>query len=244
MNNLQATLLFPVRDAHARKQLLIASLIMLAGMIVPLLPTLIVIGYGAKIMRQIIDEDKEPRMPEWQGSDWGDLLKEGFRLWAVRMVYTLPIMILMGCGFFFIFASSGLFASASDNDPMALLGGISFLMGIGIFLLFGVLSLPLGVIIGAAEAHAVTKQSFQASFEFKEWGPIFRKSLAAFLLAYALVIAASMIVGLVFQIAMMTIVLICVLPFLMMGYTSYLALVMNALYAQAYATGRAALRAE
>lgn len=244
MHNLQATLLFPVRDAHARKQFLIASLIMLAGMIVPLLPALIVMGYGAKIMRQVIDEGKEPSMPEWQGSDWGELLKEGFRLWAVRTMYALPILILMGCGFVFMFTSAGMFSSSSNNDSISIFGGISFLMALGIFMLLFVLSLPLGIITGAAEAHAVTKQSFQASLNFKEWGPIFRKSLTAFLLAYVLVIAASMVLTFAVQIAMMTIVLICVMPFLMMGYSAYLSLMMSALFAQAYASGRNALQAE
>lgn len=244
MNNLQATLLFPVRDARARKQFLIASLIILAGTIVPLAPALIVMGYGAKIMRQVIDEGREPSMPEWQGIDWSDLLKEGFRLWAVRIIYALPIIILMGCGLAFMFASAGLFSASSDNNPMSILGGFALLIGTCFFLLFGLLSLPLGIITGAAEAHAVTKQSFQASLNFKEWGPIFRKSLTAFLLAYVLIIAASTVITLAIQIAMITIVLICVFPFLMMGYTTYVSLLMSALFAQAYASGRSALQAE
>ena len=244
MNNLQATLLFPVRDAYARKQFLITSLVMLAGMIVPLVPTLIVMGYSAKIMRQVIDEGQEPSMPEWQGSDWVEMLKEGFRLWAVRVVYALPIIILMGCGFIFVFTSAGLFSSSSNNDSMPIFGGISFLVALGIFMLLFVLSLPLGIITGAAEAHAVTKQSFQASLNFKEWWPIFRKSLTAFLLAYVLVIAASMVITFAIQIAMITIVLICVMPFLMMGYTTYISLLMSTLFAQAYASGRSALQAE
>ena len=74
MNNLQATLLFPVRDADARKQWLIASAVMLASFIVPILPMLVVMGYGVKIMRQVIDEGREPTMPEWQSNDLGALL--------------------------------------------------------------------------------------------------------------------------------------------------------------------------
>jgi hypothetical protein len=244
MNNLQATLLFPVRNAESRKQFLIASVIMLASTIVPLLPALIVLGYGAKIMRQVIDEGREPSMPDWQGSDWGALLLEGFRLWAARIIYTLPFMVVMGCGFIFMAVPSGLFISASESDALPVLGGFAFLLGFGIVMLIGLLAMPMGVILGAVESHVVTKQSFQAAFQFKEWGPIFRKSLVQFLLAYAIVMAANMILIFAMQIAMMTIVLLCVMPFLTMGISTYLILVMSALFAQAYAAGRAALNAE
>ena len=119
MNNLQATLLFPVRDADARKQWLIASAVMLASFIVPILPMLVVMGYGVKIMRQVIDEGREPTMPEWQSNDLGALLQDGFRLWAVRLVYTLPLMLLMGCGFIALFSGTGLLAALSRVSPRA-----------------------------------------------------------------------------------------------------------------------------
>jgi hypothetical protein len=245
MNNLQATLLFPVRDAESRKQFLIASVIMLASMIVPLLPAWIVMGYGAKIMRQIIDEGREPSMPDWQGSDWGALLMEGLRLWGVRMLYSLPLMILMGCGFMVMFAGTGVLASASEGgDVPPALGGLAFMIGFGVIMLLGLLALPLGIVLGAVESHVVTKNSFQAAFQFKEWAPIFRKSFVQFLLAYLMIMGVSFILTFAMQIAMMTIVLLCVLPFLMMGISIYLVMVMSALFAQAYAAGRAALNAE
>lgn len=245
MNNLQATLLFPVRDAESRKQFLIASVIMLASMIVPILPMLVVMGYGAKIMRQVIDEGREPSMPDWQGSDWGALLLEGLRLWGVRMLYSLPLLVLMGCGMVVMFAGTGLLASASEGgDVPPALGGLAFMIGFGVIMLLGLLALPLGIVLGAVESHVVTKNSFQAAFQFKEWAPIFRKSLAQFLLAYALIMAVSLAMSIVMQIAMITIVLICIMPFLMMGLSTYIALVMSALFAQAYAAGRAALNAE
>ena len=58
MINWQETLLFPVKDAAARKQFLIACLVTLAGFIIPLIPTLVLMGYGVKIMRQVIQERK------------------------------------------------------------------------------------------------------------------------------------------------------------------------------------------
>ena len=244
MNNLQATLLFPVRDADARKQWLIASAVMLASFIVPILPMLVVMGYGVKIMRQVIDEGREPTMPEWQSNDLVALLQDGFRLWAVRLVYTLPLMLLMGCGFIAMFSGTGLLAASSDSNIPPALGGLAMVAGMGFIMLISILALPLSIILGAVESHAVAQGTFQAAFQFKEWAPIFRKSLAQFLLSYLVVMAASMVLTIVLQIAMMTIVLLCLFPFLMAGYAAYLMLVMNTLFAQAYAGGRAALQVE
>ena len=77
MNSWQETLLFPVRDAEARKQFLIACLVTLAGFIIPLIPSIILMGYGVRIMRQVITERKKPSMPEWQGSNWSEMLTDG-----------------------------------------------------------------------------------------------------------------------------------------------------------------------
>ncbi len=82
MNNLQDTLLFPVRDAQARSQFLFTALIGLAGFIVPILPWILLTGYTAKIMRQVIEERKSPSMPEWQGSDWSAMFVDGLRLYG------------------------------------------------------------------------------------------------------------------------------------------------------------------
>jgi hypothetical protein len=244
MNDFQSVLLFPVRDEFARKQFLFAALITLAGMIIPILPMLVLLGYGARIMRQVIDEDKEPVMLDWQGSDWGQLVQEGFRLFAVRFIFVLPVLLIMGCGFIFFMSSPFLLVPPEGGDPNAVspIGFVTMAIGMGVFLLAMLISLPLGVIIGAAESHAVTKQSFQAALKVGEWWPIFRASLGYFVGAYLFTMAASFIFSLVMQIAMITIVLMCIIPFLMFGYSAYLSLVLNALFAKAYAAGRKTLQ--
>jgi hypothetical protein len=243
MTDFQPHLLFPFRDAFARKQFLIACLIMLAGTLIPVIPLLILMGYSACIMRQIIEQTQDPSMPEWQQSKWGELLSEGARMLAVRLVYTLPILILMGCGAVFLF--TGLFSLTSSSDGSANsqvpLGGISIIAGLGFFLLAFVLSFPFAIIIGAAESHTVIRCSFTAGFRVAEWWPIFRNSLGFFLGAYAFTVVAGLILSLVLQIATVTIVLICALPFITVGSSTYLTLVVNALFANAYAAGRRAL---
>jgi hypothetical protein len=108
--------------------------------------------------------------------------------------------------------------------------------------MFGILSLPYSVLISAALPHVAVKRSFQAAFEFQEWFFIFRKALGQFILGYAVIMIASFIVAIVIQIAVVTIILICIIPFLMIPYIAYQMLIMNTVFAQAYAIGQDALQ--
>ena len=244
MNNIQDTLLFPVRDAEARKQFLIACGIMLAAFIIPILPTLVVMGYSAKIMRDVIEERKLPSMPAWQGSNLSDLIIDGLRLYGAQIVLMLPLFLLMGCGMISIFGGSIGFAAIAEDGSEAFgaLGMMFFVLGIAIMMLFSILSLPYGIIISAALPHVATKRSFQAAFEFREWFAIFRKALGQFILGYAIIMLASFIFVIIMQIAMMTIILMCIVPFIMIPYIAYQLIVMNTVFAQAYVIGRDGLQ--
>jgi len=246
MNNLQETLLFPIKDAGARKQFLIACLVTLAGFIIPLVPMLILMGYGVRIMRQVIDERKAPSMPEWQGSDWGAMLTDGLRVFGVQIVLMLPLLLFAGCGFIFAFSGSIGFAASRDQSSQAFapIGAVLLFIGVGLIVLFAILSFPYGVIISAAVPHAVANNSFAAGFNFKEWFPIFRKGLSSFILSYLFVIVISFVLMFVIQFAMITIILMCVVPFLMIPYAAYVTLMANTIYAQAYVAGRDALQLE
>lgn len=246
MINWQETLLFPVKDAEARKQFLIACLVTLAGFIIPLIPTIILMGYGVKIMRQVITERKNPSMPEWQGSDWSAMLMDGLRVFGLQIILMLPLFLIMGCGIFFMISGSIGFTALAEESTQAFapLGILFYLLGIGIMMLFSLLSIPYGVIISAAIPHSVANNSFEAGFKFKEWFPILRKGLGNFILGYIFVIVISFVFMFVIQFAMITIILMCIVPFLMIPYTTYITLLANTIYAQAYITSLDALQME
>jgi uncharacterized protein DUF4013 len=243
MNNWQELFLFPVRDAEARKQFLIACLVTLAGFIIPILPGIMLLGYGAKIMREIINERKVPAMPDWQGSDFNQMLIDGLRLFGLQIVLMLPLFILMGCGFTFIMGGSISMGILSDErtSSLAPIGLLLLMLGVLSMMLFVALSFPYGVIISAALPHAVANNSFSAGLNFKEWFAIFRKGFANFLLGYVFIMVVSFVFVFVLQFAMITIILICLVPFIMIPYSTYLVLVSNTIYAQAYVLGRDAL---
>lgn len=246
MNNLQDILLFPVRDTEARKQFILACLVMLAAFVIPLLPALVFMGYGIKVMRQIVDERKSPSMPSWQGIDWSETFLDGIKLYGVQLVLMLPLIALMGCGFLAMIGGSLTMSLLMEESTRSIapVGGIFFIIGISAMMLFSLLSLPYGIIVSAAGPHVATRRTFAAGFEFKEWFAIFRKAAGQFILAYVLTFAVSFIFVFIMQIAMITIVLMCIVPFLMIPYSVYSSLISNVLLAQAYAAGRDALSKE
>ena len=244
MNNLQETLLFPVRDAESRKQFLIACGLTLAIFVIPILPVLFLMGYSAKIMRQVVEEKRAPSMPAWQGSDWSEMLMDGLRIYGAQLILTLPLMLLMGCGILFMLGGSiGMTALADDSSSsLALIGTLAMTAGFVFVMFFALLSLPYGIVVSAALPHVAIKRSFQSAFEFDQWFPIFRKALGQFILGYIVIMVASFVFTFIMQVAAMTLILICIVPLLMVPYIVYQVLVMNAVYAQAYATGRDALQ--
>jgi hypothetical protein len=244
MNNIQDTFLFPFQDKESWTQFLIACAIMLTAFIIPILPVLLLMGYTMKIMRQVIDESKKPSMPAWQGSNWSEMLLDGLRLYGAQLVLMLPLFIFLGIGIILLISGSIGFSALADegNRAFAPIGGILFFAGMMFIIIFAILSLPYGIITPAAQAHVVTRRSFTAVFEFQHWWQVFRRGLGQFVVAYVMIMIASFIIAFVIQVAVVTIVLMCIVPFLMIPYSAYLMIISNTLYAQAYAAGREALQ--
>lgn len=244
MNNLQDTLLFPFRDKESSSQFLFACAVMLAAFIIPILPVILLMGYTMKIMRQVIDERKTPSMPAWQGSNWSEMLLDGLRLYGAQLVLMLPLFMLLGCGILSLMGGSIGFSALADEEFRSFLpiAGLLFFIGMASVMFFAVLSIPYGIVTAAAQAHVATRRSFSAAFEFQQWWQVFRMGLGQFVIAYVMIMIASFIVAFVIQAAMVTIVLMCIVPFLMIPYSAYLMIITNTLYAQAYSAGRDGLQ--
>jgi hypothetical protein len=236
MTQLQTILLYPFRDAAARKNFLIAAALMFGNFIIPILPMIFLMGYIARIMRQIIDEKQEASMPEWD--DWNAYLTDGLRIWGFRMVFFLPLLLILfgGMGLFFVFFFIGTAQSDSHTTSPFLLGGM--LVFFIVMAIFMVLAIPLGIASMAGSAHVVAKKSFSAGFAFKEWWQIFYKNLGAFLLYYIVAMAVSFVLTFALQILYLTIILICLLPIVFPVIMAYLLLIQDVLFAHAYAQGR------
>jgi hypothetical protein len=232
--DLSQILLFPVRDSEARKSFLIGCAVALAGFIVPIIPYLFLFGYAAGIARQVFNGES-PRMTRWD--DWGGLFQDGAKLFGVRIIYALPILIIAMPMAIAGFAMPFILDNVNSSEVETVIA-----IFVPVMLLFGcllvLLSLPLALIIPAAEMNVVDKNEFAAGFRIREWWGILRANLGGFIVALVIVYAASTALTIVTQILMATIILSCLLPFFLPAVTAYTTLVMYAMFAQAYKVGR------
>jgi len=234
--NLHQLFLFPFEDKEARKYFLTGCLIYLAGFFIPILPWLIVTGYNAILIRQVLSGQK-PHLVPWE--NWETLLKDGARLFGVRLVYVSPLLILLILIFFMSLAFPFLptLLQNGNNQNVGIAPLLFMLVITLVSLLIMPLSLVVGLIVPAAEVHVVAKDAFMAGFQVQEWWPIFKKNWGGFLVALAILYALSMVMSIVMQIMIFTIVLACLFPIFMPVISIYAAVVQYVAFAQAYKEG-------
>jgi hypothetical protein len=226
---------FPVENKDARKNFLLGALVTLAGFVIPIIPHIFVIGYLARIMRQVINGEK-PHMPAWD--DWETMFKDGAKLFGVRFIYTLPFLMVM-IPVMAMFIISPILAETM-RDSAVFFYTLPF-----IFMLFMLCLMPfsfaLMIILPAAELHVVATSEFSAGFRIGEWWAIFRKNIGGFVVAFMIFYGLSMVMSFAFQILIMTIILICLLPLILPAYSLYMSTLMYTTFAQAYREGQAKL---
>lgn len=228
---------FPFKDAEARKHFLIGTLVSISAFIIPILPYFLLTGYAVQIARQVL-RGESPRMVAWE--DWGGIFKDGVKVFGVRIIYSLPIIILvlplMITSFILPWVMSN--SGNPESDPF-------FLIFMGVFALTMCLIIPVSIIsavfIPAAEMNVIDKDEFSAGFRIREWWSVFRANLSGFIAAFAIYYFASMALAILIQVLMATLIFACLLPILLPAITIYITLIMYTSIAQAYRDGKAKL---
>jgi hypothetical protein len=235
--NLNEILVFPVKDAEARKHFLVGTLVSFAAMIIPIVPYLALFGYAARIARQVLNAES-PRMIAWD--DWGGMVKDGLKMFGVRMILGLPIIIavlplILASIAFPIFVGN---ANSAEVDTFFAIFTVIMLASLCIII---PISIPLTVIIPAAEMYVLEKEDFAAGLRFREWWPILRANLGGFIAAFAIYYLTAMITIFVIQLLGATIILACLMFVLLPASTIYITLIMYVTAAQAYRDGKVKL---
>lgn len=235
--NLNDLFIFPFRDQEARKHFVVGCLIYLAGFIIPIIPWLIVAGYNAILIRQVLNGE-QPHLVKWE--NWEALLKDGARVVGIRLIFTSPLLILFG-GMMILFIVFPLSASLFENGDSQVFGtmyAILMMIFMASMVLMMPLSLAIGVLAPAAEIHMLANDDFSAGFRFKEWWPIFKQNWGGFVVALAILYGISMVMSFIMQILMFTFVLICLLPFFLAFISMYSGVIQYVAYAKAYKDGK------
>ncbi len=235
---LQTLLAFPFHEDRWQSKMLIGIGLTLAGMIIPIIPGLILMGYVYQIMHRVIVDRSNLYLPEWD--NWGKFLKDGWRLFCVAFLYSLPTLVVSfaGMGIYIITFIGAMTAAGNHPDsPASILLvvaiGILFL-SIGLSILTGTLTF---LVLPAALGHTVARDSFSAGFDFTGWWKIFRANTGGFLIALLVITGLMGLVYIVSQIFSMTIVLICLIFLLPLAVGFYVMLIGAALVAGAYREG-------
>ncbi|MBI5963326.1 MAG: DUF4013 domain-containing protein [Chloroflexi bacterium] len=225
---------FPFKDAESRRYFLIGCLVSLAAFIVPILPYFVLYGYAIRIAKQVMNNE-EPHMVAWE--DWEGMFKDGARLFGIRIIYSLPIFILVIPLFMSMFAMP-ILASTVSSSELDTIFPIFMLIVLGTMCVLVPISLPLTIIIPAAEMYMVDKDEFAAGIRIREWWVIFRANIGGFVAAYAIFYLSSLVLTFAIQIIVATLIFACLLFFLVPAMTPYIMLIKYAVVAQVYKTSK------
>ncbi len=225
---------FPFKDEEARKHLMIGCLVALASFVVPIFPILVLFGYSVRIAKQVLNNEA-PHMIAWD--DWGGLAKDGIKMFGIRMIFTLPLLILL-IPFILLVTFLPILMATSDGSNVEGYMALYMLLIFGGMCLIIPLSIPIVLITPAAEMYAVERDDFAAGFRFREWWPIFRANLGGFIAAFAIYYVTSMVLAVAIQIIGATVILSCLLLALLPFMTIYITLIMYVTIAQAYRDGK------
>lgn len=207
---------------------------------IPFLPTIIIFGYLAKLIRGIIVEGKEPFLPEWE--DLTQMFNDGLKIMGVSLVYFLPVFLLfiVGYGGFFI---PVIFTEAFSLSQGAEITSIflGYLLGMGLMGLGMMAGFGLGLIAPLSICQVVAQGEFRAAFQLRQIWQIFKANWSGFLVTYLLLSGGAVFAYYAAQLLIFTVIFCCLYPFLAAGLTAYLSVVGSALFADSYRQGLEAL---
>ncbi len=234
---LQELLRFPFQAERAGTKMAIAAVLLLAGFIVPIVPSIFLLGYLYQIMWTVIHTGSL-YLPEWD--DWGKLFRDGFKYFGISFIYTLPVSVLSVLVFGGYFVSFIAVMTAVDNSHNSDLAGLFSLVPFVFFIFFALLYLIqmlVAIVLPVAIGNMAAREHFAGGFEFGRMWRVFKANFAGYMLAYLLAAGLFFVLSFVSTTLYMTMVLCCLIPVVLIAATPYLAVVLSALFAQVYREG-------
>jgi hypothetical protein len=235
---------FPFRDPKWGNKALIGSLITLAGYVIPIIPTLFVLGYIVRLMRHTIDTG-ETALPEWD--EWGDLGLKGIYYLIVYLVYLLPGFVLLASSAMTFFA--GTFVSSWGGADglnrgarpwLGTFGAFSTIMAVSMFLLSLIALLVGWLAAPIAVARLAATDNVGAAFELDQVWRIIRVQIGDFAVAWAVSLGLSYAMGIVLAIMYYTVCLCLFIPFISAPFSFYKRVFRMTLFAEVYRRGNLA----
>ncbi len=234
---LQDLLRFPFQAERAGAKLAIAAVMLLGGIIIPIIPSIFLLGYLYQIMKTVIHTGSL-YLPEWD--DWGKLFRDGLKFFGVSLVYGLPVAVLFTLVFGSYLVTFIGVMTAVDRSHNSDLAGLFSLVPFVFFVFFALvylLQMIVSVVLPVALGNAAAKDRFAAGFHFGEMWRVFKANFLGYVLAYLLAGGMFFALSFISTTLYMSMVLCCLLPVVGLVVSPYLAVVVSALFAQVYREG-------
>lgn len=240
LDGVQAILSYPFKAAGWQSKFAIGAALFFANYIIPIVPSIFITGYFAKMMQASIMNEAEPTLPEWD--NWGDLFSRGFKVFCATTIYMLPAMILLIGGYLLMYiplifesiSTSSRYGSSSDLPGPAIAG---MLIGMGMLFLGLILYVPLMLLLPPAITHLVAKNSFTAAFHVRAWWAILRANFWGFFAALAVVAGVYLVLFMAVYMLYFTVILCVLMPIGMSIIVMYLGAISAPLLGEAYRKG-------
>lgn len=193
---------FAFRDPHWPRKVTLAILCSLFGFAV--IPAFLLAGYLLTLSERVMAVEPRP-LPVWSG--FGDLLRKGWRVFVVRVVYYLPIwliaLVMVGLVLAFIVALGGvgIFVGRPAPPSTSAAPFLLLLLIIPLSLLLIPFSLVLPCLTPAADAQLVLHAGqIEPAFRFGEVFAFIRRHLGQYLLAVVVYVGGVQAVSGIFSV--------------------------------------------
>ncbi|HEY8132926.1 MAG TPA: DUF4013 domain-containing protein [Thermoanaerobaculia bacterium] len=163
---------FAFDDPRWIAKILMGGLFVLASSII--IGVFFIYGYLARLARNVINGVPNP-LPEWD--DLGEYFSEGLKLFVVGLIYTIPILIVVGI----VFIPAIIAGGSTDNDTIRQMAGMSATC---MWCLIFPLGLALGLWLPAAMLMVVVSGDFSAGFDFRRIIAFIRGNVGNYILAW------------------------------------------------------------
>ena len=239
ISDVAALLAFPFKTPDWGGKFAIGVGLLLLSIFIPILPALAVYGYLLAVMRQVI-EGKDASLPEWQ--DWGKLFLDGLKAFVVGLVYLLPAALVtgLGCGLYFA-ASIALPIATSSGTTNSNSGSAFFVLFVASLIIF-FFSLAVGSILTMlgslplpmAEASLSKTSLLSRAFAVGDVVRMARANPGGYIVAWLILAGMLAFMYCATLIVYYTLVLACLIPFLILPASFYILLIAAALFGEAY----------
>jgi hypothetical protein len=158
-----------------------------AIMLIPVFGQLALSGYGIAILRNIKAGKPRP-LPAW--NNLGDFFMDGLMFWVIRMVYGIPIFVLL-CPIMFVGVLPAL--GAENEDLLAILAGVAGVVALGLTCLIVLYSILVGLLMLVVQIRFAETGEIGACLRFGEMFGFLFSNIGPVILTQLVIWAASVI---------------------------------------------------